>query len=97
VREAGVSDRSEQEGEDDAAYKAESRAEWVRLARISGYLMGAGFQMAVIVAGFTFLGAWLDGKLGWSGILTATGAVVGFLLSLYAVMRTLRRLGGGSS
>ena len=71
---------------------SEAKKEWLRLARISGYLTIAGFQMAIIVGAGTFLGAWLDKQLDTDGLMTVLGGVVGFGVSLFLVVRTLKRL-----
>lgn len=75
--------------------RSESKQEWLRLARISAYLVGVGFQMAVIVAAFTLGGLWLDKKIGWSYVLAISGAVIGFGLSLWMIFRSLKRLQAG--
>ena len=77
---------------EDEKYARESKQEWLRLARITGYLTGAGFQMAAVVGVLTLGGSWLDSKLGWSGPLTIVGGVLGFGLSLWLLVRTLKKL-----
>ena len=72
--------------------KRESREQWLRLARISAYLTGAGFQMAAIVTVFTLGANWIDKKVEAGGLITIVGGVAGFGLSLWAVLRTFKRL-----
>ena len=70
----------------------EAREEWRKLARISASITVAGFQMAIFLAIGTFLGNWIDEKIGKTGPFTIVGAVAGFGLGLYLVVRTLKRL-----
>ena len=80
---------SNPEGEEQ---NSEAKKEWLRLARISGYLTIVGFQMAIVVGAGTFLGDWLDKKMDTGGLMTILGGTVGFGVSLFLVVRTLKRL-----
>ncbi|MEP6688705.1 MAG: AtpZ/AtpI family protein [Gemmatimonadales bacterium] len=56
---------------------------------------GLGVQLAVSLLAFVLAGQWLDRKLGTGGILTVVAAFVGFGGTMYSLIRTLNRQGGG--
>lgn len=56
-----------------------------------GKFVGAGMQMLVIIAVFTFGGYWLDGHQGWSPWGTLVGSLLGIFLALYQVIKAVTR------
>lgn len=81
-------------GPDDGSKGESSRDQWLRLARVSAYLTGAGFQMAAIVTVFTLGANWIDKRVEAGGLITIAGGVAGFGISLWAVLRTFKRMQG---
>jgi F0F1-type ATP synthase assembly protein I len=55
------------------------------IIRASGQYMGYGLAWALAVLLFLAVGAWLDGKLGTSPILTILGAFVGAGAGFYSL------------
>ncbi|MCL2701125.1 MAG: AtpZ/AtpI family protein [Phycisphaerae bacterium] len=51
----------------------------------------AGIELAIIFALWVLLGWWLDNRWGTSPALILTGAVVGFALGMYRMVRDAQR------
>jgi len=51
----------------------------------------AGIELVIIFALWMLLGWWLDGRWGTSPALMLTGAVVGFGLGMYRLIRDAQR------
>jgi len=76
------------EGETSAA------EEWRRFGQTAGYLMSGGFQLVAAAAAGTFVGRWIDRKIGTEPILTvvlATLGLVGGVMLLWRSIQTLQR------
>lgn len=63
----------------------EMRAGGMRMA-------SSGFDLAIVVCGFTAVGWWLDRKYGWSPWGTLTGAILGIVGGLANFLREARSL-----
>jgi len=60
------------------------------LSRMMRYA-SAGIELVIIFALWLLLGWWLDGRWGTSPALMLTGAVVGFALGMYRLIRDAQR------
>jgi F0F1-type ATP synthase assembly protein I len=50
-----------------------------------------GIQLVASVAGFAFMGQWLDRRLGTEGIMTIVGGLLGFGGTMWSLIRSLRK------
>lgn len=58
-----------------------------------GPYLGIGLQLAITVAGFVFLGIWLDGKFNKEPLFTLIFSFLGCGIGLYNFIRTIIELG----
>jgi ATP synthase protein I len=55
-------------------------------------LTGVGFYVGVCIAGGTFAGLWLDGKLGTRPLFMIGGLLLGVVAAFYGLYRMLKPL-----
>lgn len=56
---------------------------------------GFGFQLAVTLLVFAWIGHWADAKLGTNGVITIVAVLLGFGGALYSLIRSLNRKDDG--
>lgn len=65
------------------------RADWVRVLREAGPLLGIGTSLAVTVLVGVLAGRWVDARWGTEPVFTLVGAVLGIGGGLYGFIRTV--------
>ena len=55
-------------------------------------MASSGFDLAIVIGGFTAVGWWLDRKYGWTPWGTLTGAVLGIVGGMTNFLREARAL-----
>ncbi len=69
-------------------YVEAGMSRWVAALRLTG----VGFFIGICIAGGTFAGLWLDGRLDTQPLFMIVGLVVGLIVAAYGVYQMLRPL-----